>query len=484
MDFGSIEDETQEAQRIEQKNGDFSKLLEEYQMERPRRGQILEGEIIQIDEDHVLVDVGAKRDAVVPRTDLARLDEGKLESLSSGDSVPVYVLRTPVGDEDLIVSINKGLTHEDWLRAQESLESGEVHELEILEQNRGGLLVAFGRLRGFIPNSHVPELRRLGSRQQIDDRKMEMIGETLLLKVIEVDANRRRLILSAREAREERRQKRMEELEIGQIIKGHVVNLVDFGAFVNLGGIDGLLHKSEMDWRRVDDPAEVLSKGDEVEVLIKDIDLERERISLSRKALVPNPWQEVAERYQEGDLLEGTVTNVQDYGAFVQIPERVEGLIHVSEMNLVDVGSPREVLRAGDKVLVRVIEINSEEGRMGLSLRRVTQEEQLTWIADDLETDQEEPDQEETPQAETEPEAEALDEPMPEAGEDSQPVDADFSDPEAFDEGAPLDDAPLDAQEAESEALPEGAEGDPQALDEAHTEALAEPDALEGDLQE
>lgn len=370
-------------------NMDFGELLEEYTMERPKRGQILDGRIIRVDEDAVLVDVGAKRDAVVPRTDLNRLDEEKLEGLSSGDQVNVYVIRTPVGDEELLVSINKGLMHEEWKRAEKCMESGEVLELEVIDRNRGGLLVEFGTLRGFVPNSHIPELRRFGSRQQIDARKEEKIGSTMLLKVIEVNSERRRLILSARAAQKERRQRRLEELEVGEVVEGHVVNLVNFGAFVNLGGVDGLLHKSEIDWKRVDDPSEVLNRGDKVEVKIKDIDVERERISLSRKALLANPWDTVTERYTEGQLIEGTVTNVQDYGAFVQVEEGVEGLVHVSEMNIAESGSPRDVVQPGDTVLVRILDIQPEEGRMGLSMRKVTQEEQLAWMVEQWEGDEE-----------------------------------------------------------------------------------------------
>ena len=357
----------------------FEAALDTYGYENPQRGQILEGEIIQIDEDSVLVDIGAKRDAIVPRKDLDRLDDELRDSISQGDQIPVYVMRTGRVGGDLLVSINRGLEQEDWKHAREMLESGDAMNLPIVGQNRGGLVVQFGRLRGFVPNSHVPELRRDGG-DDLKDQKEDLIGGELVVKVIEVNQKRRRLVLSSRAARRERRLLRLKELAVGSVISGKVVNLVDFGAFVDLGGVDGLVHISELDWTRVDHPSELLELGQEVDVKILDVDVERERISLSRKALEPNPWQTVSERYSPGSLVEGEITNVRDFGAFVMLPEGVEGLIHVSEIGLAGPGDPRDVVRPADKVLVRVVDIEPDRERISLSLNRVSKEEQLDWL--------------------------------------------------------------------------------------------------------
>jgi len=358
----------------------FEAALDSFDYENPVRGQILEGEIIQIDEDSVLVDIGAKRDAIVPRKDLDRLDDDLRESISQGDQIPVYVMRTAKIGGDLLVSINRGLEQEDWERASKQLDTGEVLRLPIIGQNRGGVVVRFGRLRGFVPNSHIPDLRRNGSGDLLKQQKEEMIGEELVVKVLEVNQKRRRLVLSSRAARRERRLLRLKELHVDSTLTGTVVNLVDFGAFVDLGGVDGLVHISELDWSRVDHPSEVLEVGQELEVKVLDVDVDRERISLSRKALLPNPWSSITERYASGDLVEGEITNVRNFGAFMMLPEGVEGLIHVSEIGIIGPGNPEDVVHPGDKVLARILDIESDRERISLSLSRVSKDEQLAWL--------------------------------------------------------------------------------------------------------
>lgn len=372
--------ENQEGENGEEWGELFERLLEDYDYENPRRGQILEGEIIHIDEDSVLVDIGAKRDAIVPRKDLDQLDDEFRAGLERGDKLPVYVMRTGKVGGDLLVSINRGLEQEDWERAERNLESGDVSNPEIIGQNKGGVVVRFGRLRGFVPNSHIPDLRRGAGSDELREQKEELLGTTLPVKVIEVNQKRRRLVLSSRAARHERRSQRLEELEPGTIVSGKVVNLVDFGAFVDLGGVDGLVHISELDWSRVDHPSEVFDVGQEVEVEITDVDVERERVSLSRKSLLKNPWQTIDESYSPGDLVEGEVTNVRNFGAFVMLPEGVEGLIHVSELGIVGPGYPEDIVHPGDKVLVRILDIEQERERISLSMSRVTKDEQMAWL--------------------------------------------------------------------------------------------------------
>ena len=363
----------------------FAELLNDYEYDRPRRGQIVQGEVIRVYEDMILVDIGAKRDAVIPRSDLSNLEAKYLEGISGGDKVPVYVERLGTGDDELMVSLEKGLMQEDWDLANKHLESEEVTELKVVGFNKGGLLVEFNRLEGFIPNSHITEIRRGVNRDERDQTKSNMVGSTLDCKVLEVDQNQSRLLFSERDAKQDRRSRRLEELEEGQVISGNVVNIVDFGAFIDLDGIDGLIHISELDWERIDHPSEVVSVGEEVEVKVMEVDADRERVSLSRKARLPSPWQKVQEKYKPGDLVQGTVNNVRDFGAFVEIPEGVVGLVHVSEIGFGGSGNPKELVKRGDTVLCRIMDIEPEKERMSLSMQRVTYEEQIAWMVENME---------------------------------------------------------------------------------------------------
>lgn len=354
----------------------FEQMLGDYEYERPKEGQFIEGEIIRIEEGSIFIDIGTKHDAIVSRNDINNLKEDMLEDLEKGDQLNVYVVHTPRDEGDLMVSISKGLELEDWDRAERCLTSGEILNLEAVDVNRGGLIVVFDRLNGFVPNSHLPELRHVRNPKQAAARKAEKIGSHIPLRVIEVDQDKKRLILSAKAARQAERIHRLQEINPGDVLPGKVVNIVDYGVFVDLGGITGLLHVSEFDWYRVDDPSEEIEYGEEIEVLIKDVDIERERIGLSRKDLLPNPWDSFDGEYSEGDLVEGVVSSLQDYGAFVRLPKSLEGLIHVSEMD----GSPEETLSLGQTILVRIIDIDPQRERIGLSLTQVTQDEQLSWV--------------------------------------------------------------------------------------------------------
>jgi small subunit ribosomal protein S1 len=357
----------------------FSQQLKAYTVEKPKKGQILQGVILRIDEDAVLMDIGAKCDAIVPRNDLDRLDDAVRENLSVGKEIPVYVLRIPIFGEKLLVSINRGLEQQDWDRAQDYLSRGELIELEVTGMNRGGVTVDFGRVQGFVPNSLIPELRAIPTHER-NAQQEKLIGTRMLLKVIEVISRRKRLILSAMQAQEQQKEKRLHELEVGQVIKGRVVNIVDFGAFLDLGGVDGLLHISEYDHAtNINHLADVIDPGEELEVKIIEIDVERARISLSRKALIPGPWAHIEEKYDVGDLVQGEVTNVVDFGAFVQIPEGVEGLVHKSEMENIPLAGFQEVVEPGQQILTKILNIDLERQRMSLSLSQVSYEELVAW---------------------------------------------------------------------------------------------------------
>jgi small subunit ribosomal protein S1 len=358
----------------------FESLLEAFKGKRPRRGQFMQGRILQIEEDAILMDVGAKRDAVIPRWEIDKLDSEQLENLKPGDQLPVYVLKTPIGDENLLVSIKRGLEFEEWDRAKACLSSGKLLDIEVTGLNRGGLMVQFEQIQGFVPNSHIPGLKRGMRTEKRNAFKLEKVGTMMPLKFIEVNRNRRRLILSGRAAEKEKRIQRLHELDPGQVILGRVLNIVEYGAFVDLNGVDGLVHISELDWRRVKDPSEVVSIGDEVEVMVKEVDVERERVSLSRKALLPSPWDTILKRYKAGDLVEGEITNVRQFGAFVMLSNGIEGLIHESELGIVGPVHPQDVLSPGEIVIVRIIDIDTERKRMGLSLQQVSYDEQVDWI--------------------------------------------------------------------------------------------------------
>lgn len=360
----------------------FSRLLDEYDFRQPQRGDILDGEILRIDEDVLYIDVGSKRDALVPHEELSRLDSTLLEGLSRGDEVPVYVTRTPVGDEQLLVSLERGLQKLDWERAEQLHADDAMVELEVIGLNKGGLVVKFGRIEGFVPNSHIPELRSAGDQRNRQAYKAQQIGSERALKIIEVDPKQRRFVLSAKSAQYEQRKQQLRTLRPGDVVTGTVVNLKKYGAFVDIGyGLTGLLHVSKFAWERVENPSEVLSIGDEMELIVDDVDVERERVSLNRKALMPDPWGQFIETTEVDDLVEGEVIALVDFGAFVSLAPGVEGLLHQSEINIAHGGSTADVLQPGDTILVRIITIEPERQRVGLSMRRVSAAEEVDWMS-------------------------------------------------------------------------------------------------------
>jgi small subunit ribosomal protein S1 len=349
----------------------MEQLLDDYGSGRLKRGQVVDGEIIRIESEAVFVDVGSKRDAYVPRKDIDRLDDEFVTNLNSGDLVPVEIHHVPVGDGDLIASISKGLQKKDWEYAEECLKNEEILSLEVVDWNRGGLLVEFGELRGFVPNSHLADLLISSSREKSEERKEMKINTKLSLKVIEVDREKNRLILSEKAVDNELRRQKLEELDVGQIVRCKVQNIVDYGIFVDLGGLTGLIHVSELAWKRVKHPSDLYSTGDQVHAKIINVNVERERVKLSCKALKPNPWDTIDEQHQVGDCEEGYITGIKDYGAFVKLPSGFEGLIHISEIKKGVSISPHEFFRLNEEVRVRILHIDPELERISLSLNTV-----------------------------------------------------------------------------------------------------------------
>lgn len=353
----------------------FADLLNTYVYEEPHRGQILYGTILEKNRDEIILDVGLKRDAIVTRKDIQRLSEELLNSLEEGQEVATYVLQPHNDDGDLIVSINKALELEDWRRAQNLLDSDEVVEASVIDGNKGGVLVRFGRLTGFVPNSHLES-----NVTTSNDGRTSLMGTTLQLKVIQVEQRRNRLILSERAARRAARNERLMQIEVGQVTKGKVVNLTDFGAFVDIGGVDGMIHISNIDHRHVNHPGDVLSIGQEIDVRVDSVDVERERIALNRKAVLPDPWDTFSASYTTGELLSGVVTNVVDFGVFVAAPGGAQGLVHTSRMTSLGASTPRDMFREGDAILVRIVGIDTAQKHIELSIDDVTPEEQEKWM--------------------------------------------------------------------------------------------------------
>jgi small subunit ribosomal protein S1 len=343
-----------------QEGRDFERLLDEYDFQRPERGKLIEGTVTHVDQSSLLVDIGEKRDAMVPADDLKRLDEDFVRSLSQGDSVLVYVIGRQAEGGGWLVSLDRAIEHKDWERAARLHKEGRALRLTVTGYNRGGLLVEFGALEGFVPNSHIPDLGSGRNAEEARAFKQKQVGTEILAKIIELDRVQRRLVFSARDTREQERGRRLEELEVGQVFTGKITGLADFGAFVDLGSVRGLIHISELDWRRIGHPSEVVALGEEVEVQVKKVDAERQRVGLSRKALLPSPWHSLP--FSVGDLVEGVITEAHDFGAFVRLPGGLEGLLPRGEM---ESGAAPQ---AGEAVQVRISAVDPGRERIRLGL--------------------------------------------------------------------------------------------------------------------
>jgi len=386
---------------------------DEFTYSRPKRGEIRTGTVIEVSSDGILIDLGLKREGLIPGYDLQRVGSDAVDSVSEGDEIAVYVVR-PEHDQEghVIVSWYRARQEQDWVDAQKLQETGEVWEGEVRGYNRGGLIVPFGKIRGFVPASHVTGIRRRMGQAGLQARLAEMVGETLPLKVLEVNRPKRRLIFSERTARRQwralQREKLLTELQEGDHVHGVVSNICDFGAFVDIGGTDGLVHISELSWRRTSHPSEVVSVGDEVDAYVLRVDRDRKRIGLSLRLMEPDPWESVDEKYAMGQLVTGVVTKLTDFGAFAALDDGVEGLIHISELAEVPPRHPSESVTAGAALPLIVVKIDSRRRRMGLSLKRVSEEEWFEWEEERrAQAAPEEAEAEEEPEEEGIPEAAA-----------------------------------------------------------------------------
>lgn len=349
-----------------------------------KRGQVYQGVISSTTPTAVTVDLGDGDQGIVPGRELELMTRKMLESLVVGAEVDVYVVNPRNHRGETVLSINHALEELDWRNAQKLAKSRQVHEALIGGYNKGGLIVRFGRLRGFVPQSQLAEGRVRGMTGATpEERYSPMVNQPIGVKVMEVDRHRNRLILSERAALRDVRQLRKEaliaELKVGDIRKGKVVSLENFGAFVDIGGGEGLIHVSELTWGHITHPRQAVSVGDEVEVEVISIDANAKRIGLSRRRVISDPWDEIATSLRRGQLVRGRVTKLTKFGAFARLTDHddVEGLIHISELAGERVTHPREVVNRGDELVLRIVKIDIKERRLGLSLKSVNSTEFL-----------------------------------------------------------------------------------------------------------
>lgn len=357
----------------------MSALLDsDYGLSLPIRGEIREGVVARITPSEILVDVGAKSEGVITGRELDSLDESTRKALATGQKILVYVMDPEDRNGNIVLSLTRAREEQDWRDAETLLASQEVYSGSVAGFNKGGLIVKLGNVRGFVPASQLGPSRRRRSEGDTPEQKWaRMVGEPMQVKVIEVDRGRNRLILSeraaAKESREAQKDRLLTEIKPGEVRKGHVISLAEFGAFVDIGGADGLVHLSELSWKHITHPNEVLHVGQEVEVVILNVDHERKRIGLSLKRREDDPWTLIQKKYQIGQLITGTITKLAKFGAFARVEgeDEIEGLIHVSELSDGHIDHPREVVSEGQTLTLRVIKIEPDKRRMGLSLKRV-----------------------------------------------------------------------------------------------------------------
>lgn len=362
----------------------MTQLLEEFDesyVNQPQTGDIRHGVVVDKRAGELLVDIGYKSEGIVAGREVDRLED-EFKEMTIGDEVPVYVMRED-RDGNLLLSISRARAESDWKHAEELLESQDIFSGAVSGFNRGGVIVKIGQVRGFVPAS---QLSSESQAMQItegepDNRWMQLLDTELRMKVIDLDRRRNRLILSERVAirewRREQKEKLLESLEENTVCEGVVSSLADFGAFVNLGGADGLVHLSELSWGRISHPSEVVKIGEKIKVMVLNVDRERKRIGLSLRRLLPEPWETVPDRYEVGQVVRGIVTKLVHFGAFARLEEdTIEGLIHISELTERRINHPSEVVAEKQELELRIIRIDTQKRRMGLSLKQVAPEEE------------------------------------------------------------------------------------------------------------
>jgi len=359
-------------------NNNMASLLEKegIQIDFPQQGETRKGVIASINQGQILVSVGTKSEGIISGKEFEAIPSEELSNMKVGDEIPVYVINPEDQNGNLTLSYVRARDESNWMKAEELLASKGSFQSSIIGYNKGGLIVSLGGLRGFVPASQVSLSRRSSLNGETPEARWgSMVGQPIEVSVIEVDRERHRLILSERVARPETRESLKErvidELKEGDVLVGRVTSLAEFGAFVNVNGADGLVHLSEVSWERIQHPNQVLKVGDEVKVKVISIDREKKRIGLSIRQLQDDPWSKQTATYLVGQLIEGKITRLTKFGAFAKLEGDIEGLIHISEISEKRIEHPKEALKEGDTVTLRIIKIDPENHRIGLSLRRV-----------------------------------------------------------------------------------------------------------------
>ncbi len=354
-----------------------------------RRGQVVDGTVLTTAPTEVRMDLGDGHEGIIPGRELERMPREQIEQLQPGAVIPVYVVNPHDHQGNIRLSVTHAQEELDWRKAEACHKSQEVFQSMIAGYNKGGLIVRFGRVRGFVPQSQIGGARRSASGGTPEERWSGMVNQPIAVKVIEVDRSRNRLILSeraaAREQREESKERLISELQVGEVRQGRVVSLVDFGAFVDIGGAEGLVHLTEISWQHVTHPRDALKIGAEVRVEVISVDPQRKRIGLSIRRQAADPWDTVAIDYKVGQLVQGLITKLTNFGAFARLvaaPE-IEGLIHISELAEQRVTHPREIVNEGETLTLRVVKMDVAERRLGLSLKAVNSAEYLDqdWLS-------------------------------------------------------------------------------------------------------
>ena len=374
---------------------DMGELLDSVEPFKPlRRGDVVEGVVMRADTDGIFVNIGQKAEGVVPPGEMRSLKSEEVEGLKVGDEIVTFVIRPETAEGAAILSIDRAVGEQGWRVLEKALESGIGIEGKILGFNRGGAIVEAEGVQGFVPMSQLVSLPREHFREaqeskeaaedegengaSVRDPRADEIGKILQLRVLEVNRGRNRAIFSERQAiqelREERKALLIQELTEGEVRRGKVTGISSFGAFVDLGGADGLIHISELSWNSVNSPEEVVKLGDELDVYVLRVDAENKKIALSLRRLHPEPWETINERYHVGDIVDATVTKLTNFGAFARVEGSVEGLIHISELTSRVISHPREVVREGDEVKLKILRIEPERRRLGLSLKQAQEE--------------------------------------------------------------------------------------------------------------
>jgi len=372
------EQENLQGEPVNQNNQSMEALLKNdaFSVELPQAGEIREGTIASISQGQILVSIGAKSEGIISGRELEVIEDEEREAFEVGQEIPVFVVNPEDSNGNVVLSFKRAQEQMAWSSVEEQMASDAIIESKIIGYNKGGLIVGVYGLRGFVPASQISALRRTQAVGETPEQRWaRMIGEPISVRIIEVDKSRRRLICSERAAGSESRQsikeRVIDELEEGNVYTGRVTSLADFGAFVNINGADGLVHLSELSWDRIQHPNEILEVGQEVKVKVINIDREKKRIGLSLRALSDDPWRSRIDKFSVGQLVEGVITRLTKFGAFARLEGDVEGLIHISEISETRIEHPKEALKEGETVALRIIRIDPEQHRIGLSLRKV-----------------------------------------------------------------------------------------------------------------